>query len=544
MEKKEEKHSVIRSAAAMSLGTILSRVLGLIRDVMMAAYFSRTVTDAFVVAFRLPNMFRRVLGEGSLSVSFVPIYVERKSLPAGGGAKLNSAQNLANGIFTLLMMTTGLLSVMGWIWMPEIMKILVAGESYQSIVGKFQVTVRMGQIMSFYLLLVTLYAFYMAIANAWKKFLVPALGPVLFNIVFIIFTMIPDQWGGTAPGEFLAWGVLWGGVAQMVLVGYMLHKMNVLPRLCWRPWNIPSVKRVLINMLPGVAGLGVLQIIAVVNVNLASHLPEGAHSYIYWGDRVLELPQAIIAVSLGSALLPTLSQLFVEGKHQEMLNTAASHLQLLMFLTLPCAVGLFLIAHPLSEALFMRGQFTQSDADTTAQVIQIYTLLLVASSLSRVLVPSFYARKNTWLPATVSALTLVFHISVAIKMTEWWGLIGLVGATTFSGFFNVFALTVCYRFFLGPLGIKPLLQKCLVWLPGLLIMGGWVWLCQFFINHGLEVVSEGRGMGKSLRYVIQLLVMVGPGALFYMLICAYMGAEEASQVLKLFKRKFFRFKSQ
>lgn len=525
----------MRSAGAMSLGTIASRILGLARDIVLASYFSRTVTDAFVVAFRLPNLFRRVLGEGSLSVSFMPIYIDRKIAEAEKGVSpetlSSEARALASGIFTLLALLTGILSAIGIIWMPQLMSVLVGGDGYNAIAGKLDTTVWLARVMFSYVFFVTLFAFYMAIANAWKKFLIPALAPALFNAIFIVFAFIPDGFAQRPAGEYLAWGVLVGGLGQMLLVAHLLWKMGLLPRLRWKPWAIPSVKRVLINMVPGVAGLGVLQIIAIVNVNLASDLPEGAHSYIYWGDRILELPQAIIAVSLGAAMLPSLSQLNAEKKFKEMLQSATDHLQFLLFLTVPCAVGLFLVAQPLSEALFMRGQFSKVDATVTAKVIQIYTILLLASSFSRVLVPSFYARKNTWLPAVVSGLTLLFHLGVAIWMTRSFGLMGLVGATTLSGIFNVLILTLCYRSMIGPLGVAQIFWASFKWIPGLVVMGLWLWGAHLLLSG---FWPEAGSLIKSLK----LAILVGPGAALYIFISAYFGVREARQFIQLLKRRF------
>ena len=277
MEKEQQKQSVVRSAAAMSLGTLSSRILGVVRDMVLAALFSRTVTDAFVVAFRLPNMFRRLLGEGSLSVSFIPIYIEKRTPGEGNdpAAAVKAARDLANGMLTLLVIVGGVLSALGVIFMEPLMAALVGGKGFLAVEGKLETTIYLGRVMFSYLFLVTLYAYYMAIANSWKKFLVPAMAPALFNLTFILFALIPDQALGFHAGEYLAWGVLVGGCAQVSLVGHLLWRMNLLPRLRFRPWSVPGVKKVLLNMIPGMAGLGVLQLMGLVNVNLASRLPEG-----------------------------------------------------------------------------------------------------------------------------------------------------------------------------------------------------------------------------------------------------------------------------
>lgn len=216
----------------MSIGTMGSRLLGLARDMLLLAFFSRTVTDAFVVAFRLPNLFRRLLGEGSLSVSFIPVFVEVKTKHGE-----ESAQNLASSIMTLLLITTSILSILGVIWMEPLLTSLVGGEGFLKVPGKLEQTIFLARIMFSYLFLVTVYAYFMAILNALKYFLIPALAPALFNFILIVFILLPQS-GSQVPGEMLSWGVIAGGVFQALLVAYKLYQLKYLPRLSlqWTPY--------------------------------------------------------------------------------------------------------------------------------------------------------------------------------------------------------------------------------------------------------------------------------------------------------------------
>lgn len=514
----------------MSLGTILSRVLGMARDMVLAAFFPRLVTDAFVVAFRLPNMFRRLLGEGSLAVSFIPVYIERMQEEGEATLKPGEGASLANALFTLLVVAVSLLSVLGTIYMEPILNLLVSGKGFQQVPGKIEVTVVLGRIMFSYLFLVMTYAFFMAIANAHKKFLIPALAPAVFNFVVILSAFLPSG-EQTLPGKYLAWGVLVGGVVQVLLVGGQLVRMHLLPRLTLR-CRVKGVATVLTNMIPGLLGMGVLQLMTLVNVQFASRLEQGTHSYIYWADRILELPQSLIAISLGAALLPQLSRLWVQGQAEKMRETAQHHLKLLLFLATPSAVGMYVLSLPIIEVLFMRGQFQMKDAQQTALVVEIYSFLLVASSLNKVAVPSFYAIKNTWLPALVSVISLTVHIILANAWVDLYGLKGLVGSTAVSGFLNVTLTLIFYRWLIGPLGIVGLLKAMLSYLPGLIALG----LSAHYIYWGsLNLINSFLPL--TFSRVISLGLSICSAGLLYFLIARVLRVEEGMQVLGLLRRK-------
>ncbi len=512
----------------MAAGTMSSRVLGMVRDILLAALFSRTVTDAFVVAFRLPNTFRRLLGEGSLSVAFIPVFVEQLHQDPA------RARQLSQAIFALLLTVTSVLTVAGVVFMEPLLQLLVGGQEFMSVPGKFEQTVFLARIMFAYLFLVSTYAYFMAIANALGHFLIPALGPALFNLTFIIFALLPQSWS-RLPGEWLAWGVTVGGLAQAALVAWLLKSLGFFPRWTWN-WQVPGVALVLRNMIPGILGLGVHQLMALVNLNFASRLPEGSHSYIYWADRLLELPQSLIAISLGAALLPTLSQLWAEGKREEMLQTSSRYLRLLLFLALPSAVGLWLLALPMVQVLFVRGSFGLEDALATAQVVQIYALLLIVSSVGKVVVPGFYALKNTWLPAVVAAVSLVVHIVLASYLVASHGLQGLALSTALAGVVNMSLLLVFYRRMIGALHGAALLRALGPMLGALLLMAVVVhWGYQTLEAELLGwVLWENLARGLALGLVIPL------GAVVYIGSCRLMGSPEALEVFNLLRQRLKR----
>ncbi len=506
-EKSKENHVVIRGALAMSMGTMVSRVLGFIRDLALAALFSRTITDAFVVAFRMPNLFRRLLGEGSLSVSFIPIYVETREKQGPAQADL-----LASFIWKVLLLFASTLSVLGIVFMEPIIKIVVSGGGYLSISGKLETTVLMARVMFSYLFLVTNYGFLMAICQSSRKFFVSALAPALFNLTLIIFMFLPSTWFGFT-GANLSWGVLVGGLMQLLVVVAQLYALKLLPKLRWRGWS-PGATKVFINMIPGVIGLGVLQIMALINVNFASRLSEGSHSFIYFADRILELPQSLIAISMGAALLPALSSLCAKGQQKEATSELFRHIKLILFLSVPSAVGMYALGLPIVETLFKRGAFSYEDAVVTAQVVQIYSLLLVVSSFIKVFVTGFYAKKNTWYPASVAVLTLLIHVVLAHNLTNIYGLKGLVSATVVSASFNLCLLLVGFYFLVDKFSWLKVLFLPLQFVPASLVMGIFSYACYGFIIETFDPTPIFKAGGLMLTIIVSMLVYFGLSRVF------------------------------
>lgn len=403
----------------MSTGTLTSRILGLLRDIALGALFDRMVTDAWAAAFRIPNLFRRLLGEGSLAVSFIPVFIEAQGADTTGVR----AKNLANGLYTLLLIVFGCLTLFGMIFAEDVFRVLLS-DSYGGIGEKWDLTVRMGRIMFGFVFFVCSYAYYMGILNALGSFGLPALAPALLNVSMLVFTFLPSEWFSVR-GDGLAWGVLIGGLAQAALLGWVLRTRHQLPQLQLKIWN-NDIQHVLRNMGPGILGMGLVQFSTLVNLYFASTLPEGSISYVYWADRLLELPLSLISVSLGAALLPTLSDLAARKEWGQFQETAQETFLLNLFLAWPAALGLFFLAEPIVEALFMRGRFTEVDVLSTAVVLKVYAISLVLISVSRVLMPMYFSIRNTWFPALVSVLCLGLHIAIAPGLMQVQGLAGLV----------------------------------------------------------------------------------------------------------------------
>jgi putative peptidoglycan lipid II flippase len=453
----EEKNRVVFYAISMAIGTFSSRILGLIRDMAFTALFSRNVRDAWTAAFRLPNLFRRLLGEGSLSISFIPVFIEAKlEDDKNQGVR---AKNLVNSFYTCLLALLTMLTAVGILQAEAILNFLLDPE-YVQVQDKFLLTVRMAKIMFGFIFMMSNFAYYMGILNALGEYSLPAMAPLFFNVAMIISTLIPAGWF-PVDGDALAWGVLVGGLWQASVLVPSLKKKGYFPQFSFGAlggaWHNSDVLRVLKSMGPGLLGTGLLQITTIVNLRFASSLSEGAISYIYLADRLLELPLSLVSVSLGTALLPTLSKMWSEKNAAKMLETSNHYLRLNLYVVLPAAVGLYTLAVPMVELLFKRGKFDQNDMLVTASVLKVYAFILIASSMVRVLVPLYYSIKNTWWPATVSGIALTAHIFLAPWLMKNYGLQGLVFSSFVSASINFLLLLVPISFWIGPYNWKPLI---------------------------------------------------------------------------------------
>lgn len=468
-----EKRSVVTSALVFAMGTLSSRILGLIRDAMTARYFSNDVRDAFVCAFRLPNFFRRLLGEGALSISFVPVFIEILTMRAPDEVSASERElktrQLISGVFSILLSLTLTLSCLALIFMEEIMGFLLQGEAFQRVPGKMELTVRLGRIMFGFLILISLYAFFMAILHGFRRFALSAFAPCFFNVAMISAALISPRFA--APVELLAWAVLFGGFVQMAILIPSVVRLGYWPRFTWS-WSSPELLRVLKATLPGLIGMSVMQVTTIVNLYFSSYLPSGSQSYIYLADRILELPLSLFVVSIGSALLPTLAKYWTEGNREAMGDTINHYIRLILFVTLPAAIGLFFLSQPIVEVLFLGREFKYADALATAGVVRVYAFTVILAAGVRILAQGFYAIHNTWFPALAAGVALAAHVLFAYSLTHKFGLYGLVSASVLSTAVNLMMLAAAYNSWVGPLHLRSMLKSLGKFLVGAVLMIG------------------------------------------------------------------------
>lgn len=521
---KNRQKSLISSAAGMAAGTFLSRILGFLRDVVLVGLFPRIVTDAFVFGFRIPNFFRRVMGEGALAVSFLPTYMDLKiNCP-------EEAKKLKNIVFSFLFLTSAILSLLGILFMEQVVDFLLWLSDTHDFTGEpRRMSIQMGRWMFCYLFLVVQFAYFMSVLNAEKKFWLAGFAPALFNLGFLILAFTPNAWMGFT-GQQLALGVLLGGILQAgALALYYLKNFEPLSycfELSFKPF-----KKVLVATLPGIMGVGVLQLISIINISLCAYVGAGALTSIYLADRILELPQSLIAVSIGTVMLPSLSELWVKDR-KAFDQTLAKSLRLYLFFAIPSALGLYFLALPISQLLFQRGQTSFSDVLTVASLVKIYSVLLIVSGLSKILLPAYYSFKNTWFPALLAVFIVAFHFVFGSYMVKAWGIEGIVTSTLVSGLLNFIFLVVGLKIFIKRLYILGLLKDLVQFLAPALSLGCFL----FFVSRYVPQV-------KDVYFYTLILGSICFSVLLYFLTSALFKIEEAKLIAKIFNRLLKRGKA-
>lgn len=391
--------NLLKALATVSSMTLVSRVLGLVRDVLIARVFGAGLaTDAFFVAFRIPNLLRRLFAEGAFSQAFVPILAEYRTARGDGDTKV-----LVDRVATLLATILIIVSLLGIIAAPLIIYLSAPGFSADA--GKFDLTVAMLRLTFPYILFISLTSLAGGILNTWSRFSVPAITPTLLNLSFIGFAVWLAPYFDP-PIMALAWAVFFGGILQLAFQLPFLIRIRMLPRPSWAPRD-EGVRRILRLMGPAALGVSVAQISLLINTIFASFLVSGSVTWLYYADRLMELPIGLLGVALGTILLPSLSRRFVDGAHDEYNKLLDWGLRLTVLLAAPCALALVILAVPILATLFKHGAFTAQDVLMTRQALMAYSIGLVALVLIKILAPAFYARQNIKTPVKIAVITLV-----------------------------------------------------------------------------------------------------------------------------------------
>lgn len=391
--------NLLKALATISGMTLISRILGFMRDVLIARIFGAGIeTDAFFVAFRIPNLLRRLFAEGAFSQAFVPILAEYKNRRTS-----EETRELINHVATLLSIALFLVTLIGIIAAPLI--IYVSAPGFTASPQKFELTVELLQITFPYILFISLVALAGAILNTHGKFSVPALTPALLNLSFIgcALWLAPLM---NPPVLALAWAVFIGGMLQLAFQAPFLIRLKLMPRLRLKsPDN--GAWRVLKQMGPAVFGVSIGQISLLINTIFASFLITGSVSWLYYADRLMEFPAGLLGVALGTILLPSLSRHYADNSIEEYSRLLDWGLRLTVLLTLPAALALALLATPLIATLFYHGEFTVNDVWMTRNALMAYSVGLLGLILVKVLAPGFYARQNIKTPVKIAVITLV-----------------------------------------------------------------------------------------------------------------------------------------
>ena len=391
--------NLLRALATVSGMTLLSRILGFVRDFVIAQSFGAgAATDAFFVAFRLPNLLRRMFAEGAFSQAFVPILAEYKNKQGD-----EAAHALINRVATLLGLVVLTISVLGALASPLI--IYVSAPGFADEPEKFALTVELTRITFPYIFFMSLVALAGGVLNTWSRFAIPAFTPVLLNISFIAMALFAVPYFDP-PVLALAWAVFIGGVLQLALQLRPLRQIGLLPRFDLHTKD-PGVRRILKLMAPATLGVSVAQISLLINTIFASFLVSGSVSWLYYADRLMEFPAGLLGVALGTILLPSLSKYHADANPEGFSDLLDWGLRLTLMLTLPAALALAILSVPLISTLFNYGEFADADVFATQPALIAYSIGLTGMILVKVLAPGFYARQDIRTPVKIAIITLV-----------------------------------------------------------------------------------------------------------------------------------------
>lgn len=424
--------SLVRSVGVIGGLTLVSRVFGFVRDMLLSRLLGAGIgADAFFVAFKLPNIFRRLFAEGAFSAAFVPMFSKKLHGPDGAAAAETFARDVLSVFLPVLFFITALFQI----FMPGVVWLLAS--AYQDIPGKFELTIDLTRIAFPYLLLVSLVSLLAGILNSMSKFAAAAAAPILLNVALIVAVVAFGSRTGdtTETARALAVGVTVAGVLQFVWLLYAVHVAGVDPRLS-RPKLTPDVRRLGTIILPATFGAGIYQLSQLVDTFFATRLGEGAMSYLNYADRLNQLPLGVIGIALGTAILPALSRLVGQNNAAGVQKLMGTAVELSMLLTVPAAFALGVCAGPLTTAIFAGGRFTADHAAITANVLAALVAGLPAYVLVKVFTPGFFARGDTRTPVKTAAAALSLNVAAILVLIEPFGIVGLAAAGALAAWFN------------------------------------------------------------------------------------------------------------
>ena len=502
--------------------TMVSRVLGFAREMVFARVMGAGMAaDAWALAFIIPNLFRRLFGEGAFSAGFVPLFSAR--LNGEGG--MEEAKRFAEEVLAVFLPILIVITLVFEIFMPAFVWVQAAG--WRDDPEKFALAVELTRVTFPYLIFISLVSLFSGILNSLTRFTAAAFAPSLLNIALIgALIMVPD--GGPETAEAMVWGVIAGGVLQLGLCWASTRRAGLKLRL--RPPKMtPRVKELLILILPATLGSGIYYISQFFYAYFATSLPEGSLVYLGFADRLNQLPLAIIGSALGTAILPSISRAVDRGEHEGAARTQSQATELAMLLTLPAAVALAVAAGPIVSALFQGGEFTAADAATTALVLSVIAAGLPAYVMIKVLTPGFYARKDMKTPVAIAFGMLIVGVTMNFILIPYLGIAALALSTAATAWLNAIALYVILHA-RGHFHIHGTLAGRLV---RQLIAAGVMAAALWFVGEQLA----GFFAGSTGRRLIAIAALVSVGGIVYFAVAWVIGAMNRDDILILLRRK-------
>jgi putative peptidoglycan lipid II flippase len=495
---RSEKTGILKSTFSISFFTIISRILGYFRDMLQAYYLGAGFySDAFTIAYRIPNLLRRVLGEGGMSAGFIPVFQEVKK------KREEKTWLLANAFFWDMVIIAGIIALLGVIFSPLIVKIIAGG--FEKIPGKIELTIYLNRIIFPFIFFISLTSIAMAILNSFGKFALPSATPIFFNITIISLVLLFSR-SSKNPSFIFALGVTLGGLVQFLSQVPSLLKLG----MKFNPevnFTDPDIKRIGKLMVPVIIGASATQIQILIGSYIASSLlPQGSVSYLYYSDRVMELTLGVFSVALATVLLPLLSKQAAIEDFEAMKNTLRFSLKLTFFVTIPATVGLIALSTPIVNVLFERGKFSPESTEKTAFALCFYALGLPFFSVVKIFLQAFFSLKNTATPVKFGMISIAFDIIFSLILIKFLSHAGIALALTIAGFVNVLLLWIYFEKRVGKILTKDLSRDTIKILLISIIMG----FAVYFMKEIIFSPSQ-----SFIKRAFVLFILIGEGIIIY-----------------------------
>jgi putative peptidoglycan lipid II flippase len=543
-----ENRQIVRAAGLVGFFTFISRIAGLVRDSVVGYYFGTGLAaDAFFVAFRVPNLLRRFVAEGAMSVAFIPVFTDYLT-----NRSREDAVEAASALATLMALLLMVITTIGIVFAPFWTALFAPGFVEEP--GKFALTVTLTRLVFPYIFLISMVSLTSGILNSLRHFAAPAMSPIFLNLSMIgaALLLCPRL---AVPVKGLAYGVVIGGMLQMAVHIPPLVRHGIRVRPLWHPRH-DAVRRALSLMGPMLFGAAVYQINIMIDTILASVLPSGSVSYLWYADRVFEFPLGIFAVALGTAALPSFSAQAARGAYDELRRSLSFSIRLTNFITLPAAVGIMTLAIPITSVLFQRGAFGYDEAVLTARALSAFAVGLWSVSMVRLIVPAFYAMEDTRTPVITAAgafvanccLSLILMGPVAASggsrvadgiatITQTISLFnmrhaGLALSTSLAATVNLILLVVFLRRRLGQLGGREVVPS---FVRSLIAAVAMVPVVRFIAG-----LTDWSQRGHLLVHASVLLVAMSAGMLVFLLVALLLGGDEVQAVTRIVRQQLQR----
>jgi len=495
--------SLIKSTVIVSFFTFISRILGYIRDIMLAFTLGTSwISDAFFIAYRLPNMFRRIFAEGAFSAAFVPLFSNKLA------EDKNKSIFFASNALSILVIILLLLCLGMELAMAGVTDILAYG--FKDYPEQMRIITHLCRITTPYLLMISIVAFFMGILNSFKRFAIAASSSVILNVIMLT-AMIYAHFSRANPAYSLAWAIFISGIVQVAIIWFYAWRKTIAVKL-QKPVIDGDIKRLFKNMLPVAIGSGVTQISMVIDTAMATQ-GEKWISFLYYADRLSQLPLGIIGIAISTVILPSLAQERIKNNTEKVNNIQNRALEISLLLTIPCAIGLAILAEPIIRILFERGEFDYQASQGSAGALLALASGIPAFILTKIIISFFYSAQNTTTPLKIALVTLVVGVLLNLLFIPFLAATGIALSTSISAWLNVILLIILsykdqlFRF--DQLCKTRIAKICLASLAmTIVVLLGEKWL----------------GIEKNLSYILKLFLIMIISSLVFFIICHWLGA--------------------